>query len=352
MKKIDQVLRLGEQILNENPDPVVKYRIWRDLLEADNSCDEFFQAGQDLERCPSVRELELEQHPDGSWGRFHTRDRKVKQKFATTEQGVERGLALGIGPASSVMSKAARYISTIISDKVRFPDPPEKNQRWKIATKLFTASTLCRIRNDFVLTEPVWQTWNEIAQRTFEDGKYSKTAEKHAHEELTGITEDLRYLTFNNRYTITLLASRADDLDEKLTNAIQKWLWHKSDGLGFLDCPLYRMPGKKDVAKLDRWFTSLEIMSNFKNWRKYSREMVSKLWDARTKGDLWDFGPKAKGSIYWPLSADWKNDERARVHDYSVRILTYLKRYYTEETANTEPAKSMTETLAEVIATV
>ena len=103
-KTIEQI---AERILDQNPDPVVRFRLLRDVLRAPPDADDVIRARQRMLRSRWVLQLKREQQPDGGWGRFHSIDTKSSQKVPTTEAAVERGLALGLSAADPVFRGTA-----------------------------------------------------------------------------------------------------------------------------------------------------------------------------------------------------------------------------------------------------
>jgi hypothetical protein len=273
-----------------------------------------------------VRELAGEQREDGSWGRFHSAT-KCEGKIATTEVAVGRGLALGLEASDTIFQAAIGYLTCLLEGKVEFPDPAERNNRWGTGTQLFAAATLARICPNLSVLDKPWRLWVEVAERTFVSGRYDWEAEGRAHEALTGASVKDTYLVLNNRYQLELLGSRADKLPEALENSLFDWVWHRSDGVGYLGVPLANPPKKFTAGMLERFFMSLEILSNFPSWRKHARNIVDWLWKQRNNEGLWDFGPRANMTVYFPLSENWRNGKK-RQHDWTTRTLTLLRKYY------------------------
>jgi len=54
---------------------------------------------------------------------------------------------------------------------------------------------------------------------------------------------------------------------------------------------------------------SLELLSCFPSWRKFARNIIDWLWTQRNNEGLWDFGPRANTSVYFPLSESWRENE-------------------------------------------
>ncbi|NWG11266.1 hypothetical protein HXY33_05920 [Candidatus Bathyarchaeota archaeon] len=326
MKEFEAIEETAHRIMRENPDSVVHFRLLHDVLKIGSNNDTLINAQQEMLQSRWVHELKREQRKDGSWGRFHSA-MKTKGKIVTTEAAVERGLALGIEASSPIFQATIGYLSRLLEGSVDFPDPPERNNRWATGKQLFTASTLARIGPTLPILDKTWKLWVAIAEHTFASSTYDQEAEIQAHQRLTGATVKNTYLVLNNRYQLALLGSRASKLPKKLENALIDWVWHKEDGIGYLEIPLSNPPHRLTSGMLDRLFTSLEILSYFPSWRKFADNMISWLWTQRNRDGFWDFGPRASASVYLPLSESWRK-KRYRQHDWSTRILVLLRKYY------------------------
>ncbi len=313
-------------ILQQDPDPVVRFRLLRDVLKEPPNTDTLMNAQREMLQSRWVLNLRNEQREDGSWGRFHSAT-KTRGKIGTTEAAVERGLALGLEASDPIFRSTISYLSRLLEGLIDFPDPLERNNRWVTGKKLFVAATLARICPTHPALDKTWELWATIARHTFTSGKYDPEAEIQAHRTLTGASVQDSYLVLNNRYQLALLGARASKLPKALENALVDWVWHKEDSVGYLEIPLSNPPKRFTHGMLDRFFTSLEILSNFLSWRMFADNVVDWLWTKRNKEGLWDFGPRASMSVYFPLSESWRR-KRFRQHDWSTRVLTVLKNFY------------------------
>lgn len=251
---------------------------------------------------------------------------KTKGKVATTETAVERGLALGLETSDLTFQAAIEYLSRLLEGKIDFPDPPERNNRWETGKKLFAAATLARICPTLRILDETWDLWATIAEHTFASGRYDSEAEIRAHEMLTGAAVKDSYLVLNNRYQLALLGSRASRLPRTVENALVDWVWHKSDGVGYLEIPLANPPSRYTAGMLDRLFASLELLSCFLSALRLADSLIDWLWKQRNGEGLWDFGPRASFSVYFPLSQSWRSVKQ-RQHDWSARVLVLVKRF-------------------------
>jgi hypothetical protein len=326
LKELEIVNKTADHILQRNPDPVVCFRLLRDVIKASPNTSMLIHAKQEMLKSRWVLELESEQRAYGSWGRFHSA-MKTRGKIVTTEAAVERGLALGLEGSDQIFHATVKYLSGLLDGTVDFPDPPERNNRWATGKQLFAAATLARISPTLSILDKTWELWATIAERTFASGRYDAEAEMRAHQMLTGASVKDSYLVLNNRYQLVLLGSRAAKLPKAVECALFDWVWHKDDGIGYLEVPLANLPSRFTSGMLDRFFTSLEILSRFPSWRRFADNVIGWLWRQRNGEGLWDFGPRASVSVYFPLSEDWRTVEKRR-NDWTTRVLALLRKYY------------------------
>lgn len=324
MKELKAIEETACRILREDSDSVVCFRLLRDVLKAPS--DELMNARRELLQSRWVLEFKNEQRKDGSWGRFHSA-MKTKGKIGTTEAAVERGLALGLEASDPIFRSTIGYLSRLLEGSIDFPDPPERNNRWATGKQLFAAATLARICPTLQILDKTWELWATIVKHTFASGKYDQEAEIQAHQMLTGASVKDSYLVLSSRYQLALLGSRATKLPETLEHALVDWVWHKNDGIGYLEIPLSNLPRRFTPGMLDRLFTSLELLSSFPCWRRFADSIIGWLWTQRNNEGYWDFGPKASTSTYFPLSENWRT-KRHRQHDWSTRVLALLRNYY------------------------
>ena len=326
MIKLGTIEETAHQILQDAPDPIVRFRLLRDVIKTLPDSNILNIARQEMLSSHWVAELRNEQKEDGGWGRFHSA-MKSKGKVATTEAAVERGLALGLEASDPTFQAAIEYLSRLLEGRIDFPDPPERNNRWETGKKLFASATLARICPTLRILDETWDLWATIAEHTFASGRYDSEAEIRAHEMLTGAAVKDSYLVLNNRYQLALLGSRAARLPRTVENALVNWVWHKSDGVGYLEIPLANPPSRYTAGMLDRYFTSLEILSCFPSTLRLADSMICWLWKQRNGEGLWDFGPRASFSVYFPLSQSWRSVKQ-RQHDWSTRVLVLLKKFH------------------------
>ncbi len=327
MGRLSDIRQTAQRILAEQPDPVVRFLLLRDVLHRPANDPELSLAAQQRDASDQVRALHREQWQDGGWGRLHSQDYAGMQRVPTTEAGVERALALGLDATHPLLRHAAAYLIGILKGRTQCRDRPEKNDRWETGVRLFTAATLARFEPNLAVLDEVWQLWSDIASRAFASGAYDPEAEIGAHRDWTGASVKDSYLVIDSKYALALLGSRAAALPLELEAALVQWLWHKPDGIGYLRQPLWRPPHPLKAGPLERWFASQELLSIYPSWRSVAGEVVSWLWEQRRPDGWWDFGPRARFSAVLPLSETWRR-KGARRTDWTTRVLLLLQRYH------------------------
>jgi len=319
-----EIEAITSRVLAENPDAVVRTRLLRDVLGMSPNNPEFVQARSDLSNSQQIQLLEGEQRGDGSWGQFHSRDSRSKQKIITTEVGVERALALGLDASHPILQRTASYIIDIMEGRKEFPDCYEKNDRWALGMRLFLSSTLSLIHPEQKILDQDRKLWLEIAKRTFQSGNYSAGDEIKAHAEMTGASVKDSYLVLANRYTLNILGSTGGLLPVEVERSLLSWLWHRPEGIIYLGVPLSKDPPINMPGKVDRWLVSLEYLARlFPLWEVFAKKSLVWIWDQRNEAGFWDFGPRPSHLTYLPLSDHWRKPKH-RTFDWTTRILVLL----------------------------
>jgi hypothetical protein len=328
VERIKVLKDTASRILAQAPEPVVRYRLLRDVLRKHADDPELEQARASLDASRCVQELAREQGADGGWGAFHSRSTRLKQTIPSTEVGVERALALGLDAAHPILQRATRYIVGIMAGHIAFPDYHEKNDRWPTGMRLFLASTLSLIHPTHPLLDADRTLWLEIARRTWRSGAYREEDEIHAHADLTGATVKNSYLVLSGKYQLNILGSIPGTLSTELEVSLLSWLWARPEGIGYLEAPLARVPPSRKPGPFDRWLASLEMLARlFPSWTGFAAEAIDWLWQQRNEQGDWDLGPKPDSLSNLPLSSSWRSRQN-RVFDWTTRVFTLLRRYH------------------------
>jgi hypothetical protein len=317
-----EVIRTTQELLRHGVEPAVRLRLLHGVLRLSADDPEIRAAEASLEAIPAVLELIHTQHPDGGWGRFHSRDSRQKRRVLTTEWAVERALALGLPPSSPMLRKAVAYLRALLTWQLPFPDPAENNTRWALGSRLFVSATLARLRpNDPLLTKER-QFWREVVVNTFPDGVHDPRSEQRALTALAGLSGAPGYLSPFGRYQLTLLAGEKGGLPHDVLSAWLGWLWTRPQGVGYLGVRLKAPPPPRVV---DRWLASHELLAGgYPVWGTFAGQVLGWLWSQRGPDGRWDLGSRTGESPYLPLCDTWRKPG-CRAVDWTARVLALLR---------------------------
>ncbi|OGC95390.1 MAG: hypothetical protein A2W25_10450 [candidate division Zixibacteria bacterium RBG_16_53_22] len=322
-----EIEAVASQILERNVEPVIRLRLRRDILGQKEPGGKLLSIRRAVDRSRNIGILRDERSADGGWGAFHSASPAPGKKIVSTEAGVRRALALGLEKSHPVLRQARAYILDMLQGKEEYPDYNEKNDRWPTGRRLFLASTLALIDPANTVLDKDRKLWREIALRTFQSGRYSADDEDNAHRELTGASVKNSYLVINNRYALNILGSAKELLPRHIERLLVQWLFGRPDGIGYLETSLGRPPSAGNPGQLDRWFSSLELLSNsFPSWIEYGKGAIDWIWGRRGDNGYWDFGPRSRNSIFLPLSDNWRAGVNRQI-DWTLRALLLLHKY-------------------------
>lgn len=344
MAELEIIKDTARQMFKTNPDPVIKFRLLRDVLKQPTDNPEIIQAKTKLSTSRWVQELKKEQWNDGSWGRFHSMDYKAEQKIPTTEYGVSRALALGLDISHPILQTAGEYITCILDGTLKWRDRREvswSQSWWDSGVQLISASTLAQIQPDLPILNDIWNMWFSIIHRAFPSGKYNREHEIQANLELRGIKDISNYarrqikrgsaLDSFSKYHAILLGSRADSLPHQLEKAYLTKIWNQ--GMGYLGVPPATSPAKllkEPPSAFEAWLSSIELLTPFSSWREFARSPIDWLWEQRSEEGFWDFGPRSESFPFFPLSESWRK-KKARRFDWTTRVLILVRKYYASD---------------------
>lgn len=320
---------LAERILELGPDPAPRLRVLRDLLNRPPGDPELRAAEQELHNSRRVRELAEAQLPDGTWGRFHSQDSRVKSPIPTTEFAIRRALALGLDRRSPVLQRASGFIQAHLRGEITWADPPEKHDDPRVFPyniRSVSAAMLALIEPEHPLLDPLWDKWAGLVEAAFAGGEYDAQAELARHQALSGIPSR-RLAPFHIYYPLLILSATRRRLAADLEARMVAFLLRKPDGIYYVNSRRMDVfPGFQD-KKIVSWLNGQEVLARFAAWKAFAPALLKELWGGRAEAGLWDLG---KGTGHWddlPLSESWRRIEN-RVIDSSVKVLCLMRRYF------------------------
>jgi hypothetical protein len=322
---LSQIEIVGRALMEHTDSPVPRWRIVKDILRLPAEDPTAIETWRSLVSCPWLHELAGAQLPDGSWGRFHSRDSALKQRYPTTELAIRRALSLGLDAADPILKNTMTYIRAVLDGKVAWTDLPEKHEGWPVNIRFITAATLLLLDPEDDRAAAPARTWTEVASATFRTGSYSPEAERDAHLRLNGIHTKGKYLKLAGLYPLLLLSSKFSGLPEREEKALLDWVWNKPDGIYYVyGGKLSELPAPRSPHFID-WLAAIELLSRFKYGRELCAPVVARLWGQRGADGYWDFGSPAKNGYTLPLSESWQRPIDRKV-DCSVLALSLIHR--------------------------
>ena len=316
-------------ILDLNPDPVPHYLVLRDLLRCSPTDTALLEAEQNLSASKWIEELDSTQHSDGTWGRFHTQDTRVKTLFPTTEFAIRRALALGLDHRSSILQKASGFIQAHLQGTATWSDWPEKHDDPRVFPsniRSISAAMLALIDRHHPLLDSIWLRWNEIVRAAFASGTYDREAELARHQSLTSIPSR-RLIPFHAYYPLIILSATQHQLPQDLEHRLLEYLLHRPEGIYYVCNQSLDTFPRLDDRKILPWLHGQEILARFEGWKAFAPDILNWLWSQRNETGLWDMGKSVDHSIAFPLSESWRRTSN-RMIDCSVKILCLLQRYF------------------------
>ncbi len=317
--------RLGGDLLKLTSQPIPRYRILKDILAFPPGSPDLKKACQGVVSSRWYGELCFTQQSDGSWGRFHTRNSKVKARFPTTEIALTRALALGLDRTDPLLDRTYRYLLSVVEGTQKWPDPPEKHAGWDFNTHTISTATLARLNEQYPLLAEPARYWSEIVKDTFCNGVYDPQLEQKAHYERNPGIPKNKHLKLWSLYPIYLLSTRFAELNEPILDHFLEWIITKPGGIYYVCTDRVDQFPDLHSPHFNSWLSALELLARFPQAKPFLETAADWLMGQQNSNRLWDFGSKANNGYDLPLSASRHNPLDRQV-DCTVRILNFLNR--------------------------
>jgi len=223
----------AERVPEMHPDPVPRFRLLRDVLGLDAA---YQSAREDRKKSRWIALLESSQLADGTWGIFHTRDIRVKQRFATTELALSVALDCGLDKQGPVLQRVQPTILDHMEGKYIWPDRPEKHDNplaWSVLVRHISAATLARIDTCHPRLGEFWLLWAEALKAAFHSGEYDRQREIAALNSLMKCRMQ-DPMPFHKRYPLLILSAINNQLSRDLERMMLEWVLHSPSGIYYL----------------------------------------------------------------------------------------------------------------------
>ena len=210
-----------------------------------------------------IKILMDEQYQDGSFGRFHTMDSKLKQKIPTTEAAAWLMYENFITRQVDVCNKTCLYMERLLDDTRNWPDSWEKNKYFKSAVPLFIASKLALFTSETNEYKRVLNTWISILISAFQTNQYSAHRANEISKQLLGVEIDKTYIGLHSLNCLALFALNTDKIPIPIQKAYLQWL-HNFDGkITYTDV---------EPKNLTNNFKSIRVISLLSKFKYFEKE--------------------------------------------------------------------------------
>lgn len=319
----ENLFELAQTIIAMDPDPVPSYQLYRNGLLPD--IDGLRACREGMLKSRHIALLEQTQLPDGSWGRFHSRDSKLRSSIPTTEIAIRRALALGLEQDHPILQKAQGYLEKVMLRKAFWPDPPEKHEGWVHSTRTITAGILSLISPDHPLLTEEKEFWLKVLEATFADGTYNPLAEREIHRVLHGVKTPGKYLKLNAAHPLWILSAAGSAIPRPLVESLLDWLWGYEGGIYYITAgPLTPFPGL-GARRYPCWLNGIDLLARFQSRREWAKKAIEWIDSQRAEDSLCDASPTLTDPTWFPLSENWRKPHNRRI-DLAVRSLLCLQK--------------------------
>lgn len=321
----------ARRILDLNPDPAPRLRLLRDVLRADPVSPAYREAQAALQGSKWAALLQSSQQADGTWGRYHTQDTRVKQPFPTTESAIASALGLGLDRASPVLAKLMPVLLDYVDGRLDWPDPPEKHDNplaWYVWERHYSAAALALIDPTHPRLDAFWAIWAEALAAAFQSGEYDRGREIAA---LNGLLQCRMKspVPFHVYHPLLILSAARQRLPVELERRALDFVLHHPRGIYYVYEKAVSAPLPMSARHFWSWFNTHRLLSRFPLWKELCADAANWIWRQRGPDGLWDLGSGVHRRPYsiFPLSDDWRRPQK-RVIDSSVEMLALLARCF------------------------
>ena len=255
------------------------------------------------------------QHPDGSWGDFHSLSVSGGSKM-TTEQALRRLETLGFTAQDEPVRRALDYMDDCLAGRRSIPDRREKVHDWDVFTRLILAARIRRFTRDNVQANAVAQQWARLTEAAFAGGMFDRAAYLAAYQEQLCPCGG-RIIGLENFYPVSLLAC---ELTPPTQRAFVRHLLQGAAGIYYIyDRPLRHPPERFASREASRYLAAIDLLADYPGARAELAFAADWLDQNRLPDGRWDMGREVNDKVYFPLSDSWRREEE-RIKDCTARI--------------------------------
>lgn len=173
-----------------------------------------------------AKALTEEQQPDGSFGRFHSMNSKLKQRIPTTQAAVWLMYDNSFTRDNEICNKTCIYMETLLNDLSKWPDALENNKFFKSAVPLFIASSLALFGSEDKKYNEICSLWIDILISAFINDEYSSEIVNVKSKDLIGEEIEGSYIGLHSLNALTLYAFNIDSIPPHIQRSYLRWLYN------------------------------------------------------------------------------------------------------------------------------
>ena len=255
------------------------------------------------------------QHPDGSWGCYHTL-RGDSDTPMTTEMALHRLELLDYTAEDDCIKRAIAHMETLLHTG-ELPEGKEKTSDFETFVDLIAAAWIRRFTNQCEPANEIAGKWAQVITNAFISGTYSQTDYDACYTQVFGRKpKGGRLIDFVNFYQLSILPGM---LDKKTESYMLDYVLRHEGGIYYVyENRLDKVPDEFQSKKASRYLAAIELLSRYES----GKDKLSFAYDwlkAHQQADkTWDMGAAAKDGVYFPLSDRW--DKITRITDSTHRI--------------------------------
>ncbi|MGF7059511.1 hypothetical protein [Brassicibacter mesophilus] len=316
--------KTAEKILTYSPSSVCKYKILTEILNMDTNSKEIKKLRQQVNESKWVKDIVNEQRSDGSWGRFHSQNSKIKQKYSTTEKSVNYLNYLGLKRGDNSVDRVCNYMESLLNDLSLWPDSWEDNKWYKPGAPLFASSKLSVFGSSDKRYKEICEKWIHILSESFSDGKYSESKANSIGEKLLGVDIHDRYIGLNSTYNLTLYSNNTHKIPKEIQRYYLHWLHTNPKNICYKISTPSKKPNQIDnVGELSDWIIVMKLLSNFDGFYDEFRDELQWLINSSDDKGLWDLD---KALSKYKLSDNWRSSINRKI-DQTIYVLSIFRNY-------------------------
>jgi hypothetical protein len=265
--------------------------------------------------------LEL-QRPDGSWGDFHTLSITSDQKHYT-ETALRRLRILGFTIEDEPIQRAIKLMHNCLNGHAFEYGRPEKvTHDFNMFNGIMYSAWIRLFTMEDDLANKVAGKWADVITHSFDSGTYDNNNYIKSYTKMFGLKPHGGRLTdFSCFYQVALLAGA---LDKEIEESFFRYIITYEKGIYYITShAITELPPFEGCSQ---YLYAIELLCRYKNPNCLAMLTFVKDWLIRNRGTdgMWDMGKKAKDMVYFPLSDDWRTDEKRKA-DCTYMVSRILK---------------------------